>query len=344
MKQKEGSLLVRLHGMGRTILVIKDFTSILETRAEAKAEILSQIREIMDGSFRKEYGTGKSVVWDGKLAFICGVTPVLDKHYSVHSMLGERFLNFRMEAGDNEKMSERAISTACRGKENVMRKELEKMTADFLNQFKEPKIETIEVEDQIREKMKSLVELISRGRTGVSRDRYTRTIDYLPQPEGTPRLMKQVWILGAGIAVIQQKSNIDDEIYEILKKVGRDSLPKHRDLILSSMWKGKLYGEKWDTTRALARLINFPTPTARIYFEDLLMVGILNRRIEGEEIEGDDTWKSNESKPYFWQLSERCVDLIQRSQIHGPVNGIEFEDDYDEHYDFKEPKPLYTIS
>lgn len=342
IKGKGGSLLLSLGAEKKTILVVKDFTSILEMRAEAKAEIISQIREIMDGSYKKSFGTGKTVSWEGKLAFICGVTTVIYKHHSIHSVLGERFLSFRLEAGENTRMAEKAI--AMTGKEKAMRKELRVMTAQFLGQFKNLKIESILIPEEIKMKLIHLVSLVAIGRTGISRDRFSRTVDYLPEPEGTPRLIKQMWTLGCGIAVIQHKNEIDEEVYEILKKVGRDTMPSQRDLILKKMWDLNLHGDKWETTKALARFINCPTPSVRIYLEDMLLVDLLKQRIQGEEDDQDNSWKRTETSPYLWQLSGQCVNLIQQSEIYrSQENGS--DSDYDEHFDFEEGAyPLYTKS
>jgi len=82
------SLLIKLKQMGVTMVVLKDFTTVLELRSEARQEIISQIREIADGYYRKTFGTGEEVSWSGKLAFLAGVTPVSDRHHSIHQVLG----------------------------------------------------------------------------------------------------------------------------------------------------------------------------------------------------------------------------------------------------------------
>lgn len=330
MKGQGRSLLLSLKDSGKSIVIVKDFTTILETKADARAELISQIREVMDGSYRKSFGTGKTISWEGKLSLICGVTPVIDRYHSVHSVLGERFLNFRFEANEEDRMSEKAISMT--GHEKAMRRELQGITSDFLQQFQTPKIECIKVADDIKTKIFGLVSLVAKGRTGVSRDHYTQMIDYLPQPEGTPRLIKQIWTLGCGISVIQRKDEIDNVIYSILKQVGRDSLPNHRDRILETMFENKFYSSGWETTKGLSKLLNCPTQTARIYLEDMMMVGLLNRKIQGEDNEEDDSWKTKQTAPYLWQLSGKCVELIQKSETY------EVEDnaaEYDENFDFK---------
>jgi len=332
MKGKAVSLLPTLTKDGKTILVVKDFTTILETKADSRAELISQIREIMDGSYKKSFGTGRTVAWEGKLALICGVTPVIDKYHSVNSILGERFINFRLDANQTDRMSEKAFVMA--GRETAMRRELQEVTAQFLSQFKDVALNKIHLSEEVRKKLFALTSLIAKRRTGVSRDRYTRTIDYFPQPEGTPRLLKQLWILGAGIAAIQNKDELDEEVFRILLKVGRDCLPNHRDRILQTMFQDSLRGMKWETTKGLSRLINCPTTTARLYFEDLMMVRLLDRRIQGEDEEGDD-WKTRDTIAYLWRLSQECVDLIERCGVYEQGTGLENDVDYNENSDFQ---------
>jgi hypothetical protein len=296
-------------------------------RSEARQEILSQLREITDGYFSKDFGTGKRIQWEGKLAVLAGVTPVLDKHHGLHQILGERFLYYRMGNDDPKRMAEKAQGLT--GKEKAMRHELQEVTRQFLEQFKEPKIKDIHISELMNQKLINLACFVAQARTGVSRDRYDGTIEYIPEAEGPARLIKQLWTLGAGIATIQGKDELDEGVYIILKKVGRDSLPRHRDIIFQTMVQREILLDRWENTKAIGRLLNIPTDTARRYCEDLMMVNLLNRKIEGED-QGDEGWKYSKA-PYLWQLSTLSTDFIRNSEIY------QFQDagNYDEHYDFQ---------
>lgn len=309
------SLLLKLKEMDKSILVIKDFTTILETRPDVRSEVISQMREIMDGRFSKSYGTGRTIYWEGKLAFICGVTPVIDEYRSIHSILGERFLNFRFEPeeSDEENMTERAFNMA--GKEKEMRGELQGVVCDFLNQFKDPKFEDIGIAEDLKNKLFALVGFIARARTGVSRDPYSKVVNYLPQPEGTPRLIKQLWTLGCGITLIQGKKEFDEEVYSIIKEVGKHSLSNSRWKIIKTMYENEVFGLKWETTKSISKLINCPTVTTRLYLEDLMLLGLINRRISGDDDTEDDSWKLKDTNPYLWKLSDKCLDYLYKSEI-----------------------------
>jgi len=50
---------------GRGLLLAKDFTTVLTMRREKRAAILSQLREIHDGEFKRTFGTGVTKIFTG---------------------------------------------------------------------------------------------------------------------------------------------------------------------------------------------------------------------------------------------------------------------------------------
>jgi hypothetical protein len=93
----KGGLLRQVSNPG--LLCLKDFTSILTMRPDAKAEILGVLREIYDGHYVRRLGSdgGRELEWKGKLGLIFGCTNVIDTHYSIENALGNRFLLSRSE-------------------------------------------------------------------------------------------------------------------------------------------------------------------------------------------------------------------------------------------------------
>src|SRR5207249_701987 len=104
-QQKEAGLLERLGKTeiigkrytttGDGIFLAKDFTTVLSMHREKRAKILAQLREIHDGLFKRDFGTGETKIWRGRVTIVAAVTPMLDRHYSIFSTLGERFLQVR---------------------------------------------------------------------------------------------------------------------------------------------------------------------------------------------------------------------------------------------------------
>lgn len=146
-----------------------------------------------------------------------------------------------------------------------------------------------------------------------------------------------MWVLGCGISIVQGKNELDEEVFSILKKVGRDSLPKHRDLIFQAMVDKKIYGDEWENSKGIGRLLNIPTETAKRYCEELMMVHLLERKKQGEDDCSEDG-KWGKTTPYLWQLSEGCLDLMQGSEVYPletPIDPLEVPKDYDESFDFR---------
>jgi hypothetical protein len=96
---KEGNTSVT---RGDGVFLAKDFTTVLAMRREKRGAILGQLREIHDGEFKRDFGTGESKIWRGRVTIIAAVTPVLDQFYAVFSVLGERFLQVRWHRPDSE--------------------------------------------------------------------------------------------------------------------------------------------------------------------------------------------------------------------------------------------------
>jgi hypothetical protein len=314
---KNHSLLLKLRDWGKEIIILKDFTTVLELRRESRQEILSQIREISDGYLSKSFGNDQDITWSGRLAIIAGVTPVIDRHHSLSQILGERFITYRMGSDDTRRMA--AMAQKVAGKEKTMRRELGQMTKDFLQQFKKVKLEDIYISEPIREKLLSLSCFIAESRTAVPRDQYTREVDFVPEFEGPARLMKQLFGLGCGISIIQSRKEIDLDVYNILKKIGLDCLPSHRKLIISKMWSKKIRGDYWEKTRRIAGFLNYPVPTVKLHLEDLMILCLVNRTNEEEH--------PGETAPYLWRLSDHCCNLLLETELFGLEDGNAQDDE-----------------
>lgn len=131
---KTGSLLLRLP-FG-TIFTYKDFTTVLTMHRDKQQAIISQLREIFDGYYRKEFGTGETKDWVGKIGFIAGVTTVIDRHHEIYSVLGERFVQYRPIQPDRIALAKKAISNS--GGEDLMREEIQNAMADYISGIKIP--------------------------------------------------------------------------------------------------------------------------------------------------------------------------------------------------------------
>jgi hypothetical protein len=294
-REEEISLLPRLTGK---ILVMKDFAPILQMRFETRDAIFSQLRDIYDGSTAKAVGSEKREIrWEGKIGFIAGITQVLDTYTSFLNLLGERFLQFRLTPPDEERALEKAILSV--GREKDLREGLKRVVADYLETIEIPPLESFHLPEEIKRKLRALVRLVIRARTGTMRDYYgAREIYYVPDHEGPARLAKQLTMLMYGLALLRGSLEVSVDDYRLAYKCALDTLHKTRRQIIEFM-AGQ--GEMVRTSK-LATQLDLSTPTATRYLEDLTAVGILFReKEEMEEAHSPNLWGMEEEVRRWWE-------------------------------------------
>jgi len=285
------SLLLKL-GTGK-LVVIKDFGTILSMHREARGEIFAQLREIYDGQYSKAFGTGETISWSGKLGLLAATTPIIDKYMSVNHMLGERFLHYRV--GNSN-----AFGVGCRAFENVLGEEVHRREfRDCMNQFLSRfdgnfTLNTREVSD-IRERIVSLPIYCAHARSAVFRNRYDRSLEAMPQPEGPARLTKQFKLLAMALTAVRDLEEIDSGVYEVVKKTAKDTLPRLRLQILEALWNLYLDDpKKWHRTKEVAMAAGMPTVTAKLKLENLNLLRLIDRNTEGDGDKAAYTWRPSE--------------------------------------------------
>jgi len=280
---EDKSLILKLD---KKIVTLKDFTSVLSMHREQRAEVLSQLREIYDGSYKKPFGTGQVTKWEGKIGLIAGVTPVIDTHYAVFQMLGERFIHFRIETPDPVKMALKGIDNS--GREREIRKELRGMVRSFINSISLPD-KKIGLPLTIKDKIAYLSVFCVKTRSGSVRDGRSREIIYTPEPEAPPRLAKQFVKLGEGLAVINNRHTLTEEDYRVIYKVGFDIIPKQRKNIISILKDSPL------AAKDIKSKIKYPYSTTYKILEELETLGLAD---------------VNERK--IWSLTSFANDLLSK--------------------------------
>ena len=269
---KKASLLFRIPT--GTILTFKDFTTVLTMHRDKRHAILSQLREIYDGYYKKEFGTGETKEWEGKIGFIAGVTPIIDNHSSIYAVLGERFLQYRLPQSDAIKLSLKAINNT--GGEEEMREEIQNAFANFVAGIKildEPVI----LPDDLKNRIAHLSAFCVRARSGVIREGYsTREIELIPEPEVPTKFAKQLVTFVSAFYLING-SKFEEEDYELIWKIGMDTLSRKRRLVIETLIKA----DDYLTTSDVAIKIDYPTNSVRRILEELYGLKLFNREHKG---------------------------------------------------------------
>jgi len=286
---KNTSLLLKLPKSPTPILLIKDFTTILELRAEKRSTILSQFRDIYDGYYTKAFGTGECINWEGKIGILGGVTQVWETYYSASQILGERFILYRINYTEKDK--ELVTLQALDNQKDIqgIRSQLEEEVKCFLDSLSNRNIITEFTREQ-KENIIKLANFVAKSRSQVMRDGYKREVNYIFDEEMPTRIAGQLIQLLKGLILIEDNR---EENNRILRKVALDCIPERRRKILNLF----LTEKKGFTLSHLSRLTKYPETTLRRVLEDLEISGFLEKEHKGVGITDEwfmkEEWRDN---------------------------------------------------
>ncbi len=311
---KETSLLLKIQN---GVMTFKDFTSIISKNKEAKGEIMKQLREIYDGKYVKHTGTGDTVLWEGKIGAIAGVTEVIYQFLGDMSAMGDRFIMYSVRQPDRIEVSARTLQNAHKMAE--YRAHLKACFGAFIKKclLQVDKMEkSLLLTEEEQAEMLAVADFTTRVRSAVITDFKSGLVDFVPSPEMPMRVTAQLYALGSALVVISQvgkkfmekdkkKSESLQEFDRLLlHKTAFDSIPKSRRDVLVHLakYRGGL------TTAGLAVTLELPSPTVSKYLSQVNALGICTRMKKGGK-QGD-----------MWKLKEQFRDVIAK------LEGIKVED------------------
>lgn len=279
--------------LNKKVMVIKDFTTILQLPTIARSEIFGALRDAFDGETSKDFGT---VVRRYKSLFgiIAGVTPVIESLSNENVGLGERFIKYRIRgAGGKVNAGREAIRQALANihHNDAMRSELQKIAMEVLSW--EPDF-TPEIGSVILEKLVGLAQFVASLRGVVSRERYTGNINYKPMAEIGTRLAKQFCKLAYGIATFKRETEVSIKTYETVVTVAQDTAPDRVEEIVKQLFIRN--PDAFVTTQEISDWSRFPINTVRFILQDLCLLGICIK---------------DSGRAGFWKLSPSILMLMR---------------------------------
>ncbi|MEK6832949.1 MAG: hypothetical protein AABY32_02785 [Nanoarchaeota archaeon] len=264
--------------LNKKILIVKDFTVILDKNDNERREILAQLREIYDGKYARFVGTeNRKIEYESRFGLLAGVTPIIDKQWKPMQQLGERFLKIRLNQ-DIEKATERAYRNE--GNEEKMREELNNAVNEFIESIE---IVDIIIPERYEVKFENLAKFVAYARTPVMIKTHPNDsefyFDYVPMPEIPTRLVKQLKKLGICLALIHNKDEIDDEIIDIVKRVAFDTIPLDRLEVLKAIGNGVFINE-------ITKNVRLPEASIRKLLSILELLDLIREETHGEDSVG----------------------------------------------------------
>jgi len=214
----------------RNVVVIKEFTSIIQLPDAHVRQIFGDLRSVYDGCHGKAFGTvGLRRYTNLRFSLLACVTPAIDKYTLVHTDLGERFVGFRLARGGTVDFRERQriaehVWTASATKE-TWRQAIRYAMHAALDSFANGDFVMPEIIDQHKTTLIALADLLSLLRS-VPQD------DYAPMnPEIASRTVQQVKMLACGRCLADGRESVTADDVNFVRRVVFDTLP----VALSSM-------------------------------------------------------------------------------------------------------------
>jgi hypothetical protein len=232
--------------------------------------ILAQFREIYDGSFTGEWGSGKSFIWKGKIGLILGCTGAWEEIGSEFGILGERFVLYRIADRGGLVQAERATRGSATQKEMEADLRQAMKALDEIPTDTEPEIS---YEDRMH--ISLLAETTARARTPVPRNYFTRIVTSMPEVEGPMRLAGQLSQLARGLALFRGRTTVVEDDLDVLNLMAFCSLPRERRRILEHL---DFNGE---TVRDFANRMNVPASLVGRAFQDLTLLTLVEKQVRG---------------------------------------------------------------
>ncbi len=297
-----GGLLRQVGDFG--IILLKDFTSVISMNREARAELLSALREVYDGRWDRSVGAegGQVLSWSGKAGLIAGCTTVIDGAHAVISSMGDRWLMARMPDVDRHDQSRRSIQHS--GHEKKMRAEIAAAVAGLFSNG--PPCLAPELSDLEIDRLVTLADIAALARSPVQRD-YRGDLELILDPEAATRIAKQLAQLFRGLCSIGLER---PAAWATVARVGLDCIPKLRRAVIRYL---ELKGGEAKTS-VVAEAVEHPTQTTRRSLEDLAAHGVVIREAGGKGKE--DLWSLSPDAARALRAIRETVP--EMSEVGGP--------------------------
>jgi hypothetical protein len=221
---KQHSLLEQI---GNGVLLFKDFTTLMSKREEDLKEIMSQLREIYDGEYSSKTGQ-RSPSWTGKITVIAAVTPIIEKAWSVHAAMGERFLFLKWPLSDPLKIAQAARQQI--GMEKEIARNMRILTKNFYQHtYPTPKLEP-----EMGLEVDRLASCVAILRSPVKREPKKQEIIEAYRTEEPTRIAKSIDSIICNHAALFERE-VSTYDFSLAKRIAYDNIPKNRLAIVKNI-------------------------------------------------------------------------------------------------------------
>lgn len=262
-----------------SLLINKDFGSILSKPSGEKGLILQQLRGIYDSEYHDATGSGKAPIeWHNRLNFISACTQDIESNSNqeILSDLGERFIYYKIKPENDETARFKAKRIMqCDTSDRNVRYIVSKNMLGVLKAYDGFDGTHIKIPENIANTLIDLCTIAVKARTRIKRSGFNKkVIEYHTSPECAIRMLKSIKGLLIGLTTIRGKKESDIEDLKTIARVILDSIPTYKKIILKIIIKKGYFGIK---------NCNINENTIHLILEDFAIVGILDKELFGND-------------------------------------------------------------
>jgi len=205
------------------IVIIKEFTSILQLPEVAVRQIFAHLRSAYDGFHGKGTGTVGIRTHKSRFTLLAAVTQAIDKYNFLHSELGERFIGFRLSRkGARDETERRRVAAhvwAASDTKAQWRNNLKVVYHEIIDKLQSTRPALPAFSDDDRDQLIGLADLLALMRSFPTEG--SPPID----PEVATRTVQQVKHLAAGRCVADARSAVNPDDLAFVRRVVHDTIP-----------------------------------------------------------------------------------------------------------------------
>ena len=301
----QASLLMRVQD---GYLTFEDFTTLASEHKDETSAIMGQLRAIYGGKFDKEFGTGETISWEGKITLLAGATHAIHAFRSLFSNMGERFLIYQIEQPGREDAAMRTMENHETGDVRKMRDDMAAALKHLVDEALVIPEKMPHITKELRKDLVDIAEFTTRARSTVERDWRSpkkEIIEVYP-PEMPTRFAAQLQKIAEALMIINGYTNGDSKLLQddidLLKKIGFDSISITKRKVLIEL-------AKFDSLEgpALAVKLNMPSATIDRWLQDFNALEIVER---------SKTGRSN-----VWNMKEKYRKLVSHFEGVDMIGG-----------------------
>ena len=290
----KGSLVLKLDGK---LVLIKELGTILSESDRDARKILGKLREVHDGYFTGDYGTGDEIVWRGRVGLLATGVEAVEDHLHLGSQLGERFVSFRPKLADALATAERSAGNTRL--ETKMRAELMDAVTQHWALLVSRLTSPAELTPADTSRISRLSTWVAHVRSALPRD-HTHEPTMALRPELPGRLARTLSALAIALATIRGRGRLVRDDYALVRRVAIDSAPPGKIEIARQLIREKHPLNAW----TLAEEQRLTYSVVQRWADDLWHFRVLTRMGKGQR--GD---------PYLYALSPMTQDILAGTDI-----------------------------